>query len=162
MKIRVAVNRLVSFKPVCHKAQVSPKAASPKIKWNCSFYKKAKVNQWKREWIKVCVLQAQQASADCIMVLLHEVSPDCWLWFVSQDCHHQLTALKMCVTIQEGHVISPGPVWLTRANPTQPFWQPNAESRRPPASVSTSSHSTLQTGGGEQASNTQINEQDSL
>lgn len=47
-----------------------------------------------------------------------------------------------------GHVSSPDPVWLTRANPTQPFWQPNADSRQSPATGSTSSHSTLQTRGG--------------
>lgn len=41
---------------------------------------------------------------------------------------------------------SPGPVWLTTASPTQPFWQPNAESRRPPAIPNTSSHSTLHGG----------------
>lgn len=38
---------------------------------------------------------------------------------------------------------SPSSVWLTTASPTQPFWQPNTESRRPPAMLSISIHNTL-------------------
>lgn len=41
----------------------------------------------------------------------------------------------------------PGPAWLTKASPTQPFWQPKAESRRPPAMLNMSNHNTLQGGG---------------
>lgn len=43
--------------------------------------------------------------------------------------------------------IWPGPHWLTRDSPTQPFWQPNAERRRPPAKLNMSIHKTLQNRG---------------
>lgn len=54
--------------------------------------------------------------------------------------HYILRRRGKCVSV----CYSPGPFWLTRESPTEPFWHPNAVSRRFCSMLKTFNHNTLQ------------------